>query len=246
MLTSLAALIALQSIDSAAEASRRRLADLPRAEQAIDADIAGAASGLEAARAKLQDSQAGRRALEKDVAAIDARLARFEDHKAAVKTNQEYTALLHEIATAKAEKDALEERILFAMEDADRFAADVKASEGRLAHATREGDLARVKLRAERGTLEADLARLTGQRADQQAKTEPRALALYEQLLKGRRGVAVALMTGETCTACHVRLRPHVTQLIRRNEEIVQCESCQRILYFLPPAQGAEVPASGA
>ena len=55
--------------------------------------------------------KAARRALEKDVAVVDARLSKFEDHKAAVKTNQEYTALLHEIATAKSEKDAVEEHL---------------------------------------------------------------------------------------------------------------------------------------
>jgi predicted nucleic acid-binding Zn-ribbon protein len=68
-------------------------------------------------------------------------------------------------------------------------------------------------------------------------------LAKYEQLLKQRRGIAVAQMAGETCRACHVRLRPHVAQIIRRNDEIIQCESCQRILYFEPPAAPGVAPA---
>jgi len=46
-------------------------------------------------------------------------------------------------------------------------------------------------------------------------------------------------MTRDICKACHVRLRPHVTQQIRRNEEIVQCDNCQRILYFVAPAESA-------
>jgi predicted nucleic acid-binding Zn-ribbon protein len=132
------------------------------------------------------------------------------------------------------------------MEEADRLTADLKAADSRLAQVTREGEQSRGALVSERAALEADLARLSAQRADQQANTEPRALAIYEQLLKGRRGVAVAQMIGETCMACHVRLRPHVTQLIRRNEEIVQCESCQRILYYPPPAPSAEAAASQA
>jgi predicted nucleic acid-binding Zn-ribbon protein len=36
------------------------------------------------------------------------------------------------------------------------------------------------------------------------------------------------------CTVCHVRLRPQIFNQARRNEEIIQCESCQRILYFVP------------
>lgn len=246
MLSSLAALIALQSIDSAAEASRKRLAELPEAEREIEAGVAAAAADVDAAKARLHDSHAARRALEKDVAGVDSRLARFEEHKAAVKTNQEYTALLHEIATAKAEKDAIEERILILMEEGDRLAADVKAAEAVLAGSKRDGDAARARMAAERGTLESELARLDDQRGPQRSKTEARALAMYDQLLKGRRGLAVARMEGETCAACHVRLRPHIVQMIRRNDEIVQCESCRRILYYESPATGAEAPAGQA
>jgi predicted nucleic acid-binding Zn-ribbon protein len=246
MLPDLSALIALQSIDSAAEASRKRLAELPEAEREIDAGIAAAARAVDAAKARAQESQTARRALEKDVAGVDSRLARFDDHKAAVKTNQEYTALLHEIATAKAEKDGLEERILVLMEEADRLAAELKAAEAALASATRDAGAAKAKLGDERRMLEAELARLDAQRSAHRPGAAPRPLALYDQLLKGRRGLAVARMEGEICGACHVRLRPHVVQMIRRNEEIVQCESCQRILYWQAPepkSEGAAPPA---
>lgn len=243
MLPSLAALIALQTIDSAVEASRRRQVELPKAAEAIDARIAALASEVDVAKVRLQESQAARRALEKDVAGVDSRLARFEDHKAAVKTNQEYTALLHEIATAKAEKDAIEERILVLMEEADVLAAGLKASETTLAQAKQDAETARAQLAAEATTLEAELARLAAERAERRTTIDGRSLAIYDQLVKVRRGVAVAQMTGEMCTACHVRLRPHVAQVVRRNEEIVQCESCQRILYHAAPAQPAEASA---
>jgi predicted nucleic acid-binding Zn-ribbon protein len=100
----------------------------------------------------------------------------------------------------------------------------------------KRADAARAQLDTERKQIEAHLTRLTGERSAAAATVEPRTLALYEQLLKGRKGVAVARMTGELCEACHVRLRPHVTQQIRRNDSIVQCESCQRILYYVAPA----------
>jgi predicted nucleic acid-binding Zn-ribbon protein len=239
MLSSLASLIALQSIDSAADAARRRLVELPKALADIDARVGAATANVEAAKALLQESLTARRALEKDVAAVDTRLARFDDHKAAVKTNQEYTALLHEISTAKTDKDSLEERILVHMEEADQLTANVKAAEAELAAVKREGDATRAALSGEKKTVEGDLARLDAERADRRKTVEARPLAVYDQLLKGRRGVAVAQMSGEICTACHVRLRPHVTQSIRRNDEIVQCESCQRILYFAPQAPEA-------
>jgi predicted nucleic acid-binding Zn-ribbon protein len=38
------------------------------------------------------------------------------------------------------------------------------------------------------------------------------------------------------CTICHVRLRPQVFNNVRGNEEIIQCDSCQRILYWTAAA----------
>jgi predicted nucleic acid-binding Zn-ribbon protein len=50
-------------------------------------------------------------------------------------------------------------------------------------------------------------------------------------------------MRGETCEACYVRLRPAIAQQIRRNADIVQCDNCQRILYYQAPATDAAVSA---
>lgn len=198
--------------------------------------MTAARSVADGLKARLQDNNDKRRALEKEVSVVDSHLARFDNHKAAVKTNHEFTALLHEISVAKADKDRLEEQQLVLMEEADGIAADLKTAERALADEVKRADAARAQLDTERQQIEADLSRLAGERSAAAATVEPRTLALYEQLLKGRKGVAVARMTGELCEACHVRLRPHVTQQIRRNDSIVQCENCQRILYFVAPA----------
>ena len=100
----LSALIALQALDSAAETLRKRLADMPAAEQAISSAAEAARGGVEAAKARIQENNQARRALEKEIAGVDTRLARFDDHKAAVKTNHEYTALLHEICDGESQR----------------------------------------------------------------------------------------------------------------------------------------------
>jgi predicted nucleic acid-binding Zn-ribbon protein len=235
----LQSLIALQGLDTAADAIRRRLNDMPGAEREIEARIDAARAEVESARARLADNQHARRDLEKQVAQVDTRLTRFDDHKAAVKTNQEFTALLHEIATAKAEKDALEEQILLLLEAADAISADVRAAEARVAEVTREGAAARAALDAEQAAGRGTLEGLTADRTRAMADVPAPVLAKYEQLLKMRRYVAVAAIEGEMCTACHVRLRPAVALHIRRNDDIIQCDSCQRILYAVAkePAQ---------
>ena len=78
------------------------------------------------------------------------------------------------------------------------------------------------------------------ERKREAASVQPAVLAKYEQLLKVRRMLAVAPINGELCTACHVRLRPAVAQQVRRNEEIITCDSCQRILYAVPKTELTE------
>jgi len=241
MLPVLTSLIALQQLDTAAEAARRRLADHPAALQAIDRTVTDATAAVDAAKGALAASQHTRRELEKQVAGIDTRLSRFEDHRAAVKTNHEYTALLHEISTAKTEKDGVEEQILVLMEEGDTLQAAAKHAEQDMARVQRDGDTARAAIVAERTALEAEIGRLMSEKAAQSVDVEKVMLARYEQLLKARKMVAVAEMRGDVCGACHVRLRPAVTQQVRRNSEIVTCDSCQRILYWIPDA--AATPA---
>jgi predicted nucleic acid-binding Zn-ribbon protein len=240
-------LIALQALDTAAETARRRLAELPAAEQALDRRLAAASAAVDVAKAALTANQHERRDLEKQVAAVDTRLARFDDHRAAVKTNQEYTALLHEIATAKSEKDALEEQILGLMEAGDGLQAAVKDAEHAAAQVRTESDEARRALGAERRDLDAEITRLTEEKRQASADVAKPVLTRYEQLLKQRKMLAVAEMQGELCAACHVRLRPAITQQVRRGMDLVACDSCQRILYAKPaPAADATTSAAPA
>jgi predicted nucleic acid-binding Zn-ribbon protein len=74
----------------------------------------------------------------------------------------------------------------------------------------------------------------------------PKQLAsLFEQVARARRGVAIAEATRDgLCSVCHVRLRPVVFQQVRQNDSIVQCEVCQRVLYYVPPPQPVTPPTT--
>ena len=60
-----------------------------------------------------------------------------------------------------------------------------------------------------------------------------------------RRDEAMARAVDGHCAECHVRLRPQHYNEVRRNDTLIQCESCMRILYFDPDA-GPESAQAGA
>jgi predicted nucleic acid-binding Zn-ribbon protein len=63
----------------------------------------------------------------------------------------------------------------------------------------------------------------------------------YDRIVKKHHGVALAEVRDEKCTACGMRVRPHVFQEMRRanSEEMFHCETCTRILYYYEPASSA-------
>lgn len=245
MLEALSSLIALQALDSAADAARKRINDCPAAERALDDALAGAKAIADAAKAKVDENATARRALEKDVAAVEARMAKFEEHKASVKTNEQFQALNHEIEVAQASKSELEDQILALLDEADALEATLKAATADLAEQKKAADAERQALRADVAAQEKELERLATERAAATPDVPPALLAKYEQLLKGRKGVAVAAMVKGVCTACHVHLRPAVEQQVRKGDEIVPCDSCQRMLYYVaPPPEDTPVAAA--
>jgi len=246
MLPDLERLIALQQVDADALDARRHIAAHPELVKAADARLAAARAVLDAAKDALKVSQDERRELEKQAAVFQGRLTKFRDQQSAVKTNREFQALGHEIETATTELGSVEEQEIAKMVEADGLIATVKQAEAAMAVKQQEVDAGKAALAQALGSQEARLADALARRADVVLGISAATLAVYEQVAKVRKGVGVSAARDGLCSACHVRLRPTVYQQVRRNDAIVQCESCQRILYFIPPPAAAEAPAANA
>ena len=237
--------IALQRLDTAAEAARRKLADEPEHEKALDARLEAAKQRVATAKARLAENHNTRRAIEKELAVHQGRLSKFREQAMAVKTNQEYHAIQHEIAHAQDQIKTHEDRMLDQMLEADDLAAAVKKAEADFAAEQKAIDADRKAMKAEHTDLQSSLERIVAERTAIVSALDKQVLAIFEQISKKRQGVAVAEARNGICTICHVRLRPQVFNTVRRNEEIVQCDTCQRILYFAAPA-AASAAASDA
>jgi uncharacterized protein len=232
--------IALQRLDTAAHDASERLASEPERGRALEGRIEAARQAVAAAREHLSGNQAARREIEKTVAVHQGRLSKFREQAMAVKTNQEYHAIQKEIGFAQTEIKTLEDRILEGMLEADELTAAVKSAEAELATEQKAVDAERKAMIAEHAALESSLQKIQAERAELVRSLDPQVLAIFELVARRRHGIAVAEARDGICTICHVRLRPQVFNTVRRNEQIIQCDSCHRILYYVPaPAQQA-------
>jgi predicted nucleic acid-binding Zn-ribbon protein len=236
--------IALQRIDSTAQDAQRRLADEPERLRAFDDRLEAVRTRVASAKERLAENQGARRVVEKDVAVHQGRLSKFRDQLMSVKTNIEYQAMQKEIGFAQGEVKALEDKILERMLEADELTAALKRAEAELAAEQKAVDADRRKLAAELDEMRATLERVSKERTALIAALDPQVFATFDLVARRRNGVAVAEARDGVCTICHVRLRPQVFNNVRRNEAIIQCDSCQRILYFTP-APAAAAGAAG-
>jgi predicted nucleic acid-binding Zn-ribbon protein len=234
-------LVKLQHLETQIADAKQAIAAHPQRAAEIDARLNAARGRVDAAKKRLADSQEARRALEKEVAVYQGRLSKFRDQQSAVKTNREYQALGHEIETAQQELGNVEEKVIERMVEADTVADDIKQAEAQLAAEQKEIEAAKKALDDEQRITEQQLQQATEGRAAIIKELEPRLVELFEHVARARKGVAVSMATRDgLCSICHVRLRPPVFQHVRANSDIIQCESCQRILYYVPPPPPVE------
>jgi predicted nucleic acid-binding Zn-ribbon protein len=236
-------LIALQRLDSAADAARRRLADEPEREKALETRLESARQRVTHAKEHLTANQTARREIDKEVAVHQGRLSKYREQAMAVKTNVEYHAIQKEIGHAQAEIKTHEDKMLEHMLEADDLTAAMKKAEADLAAEQKAVDTDRKAMRAEHAELQASLEKIAAERSALVAAVDKQTLARFDLVSSRRNGIALAEARDGICTICHVRLRPQVFNNVRRNEEIVQCDSCNRILYFVHlPAPAAQNP----
>jgi predicted nucleic acid-binding Zn-ribbon protein len=237
-------LIELQQLDLAAERARRRIEDIPVDQAALEARIAERTAALDAVKERISASQAARREIEKELAAVQTRLSKFKNQLMEVKTNKEYQAMQKEMSVAEEEISTQETRLLERMEEADVLAAELKAAERELKAEQAEVAGQRKTLDAERDAAEHELAQTNKERTAIAAQISAGALGLFEHVARHRRGQALSEARDGTCTQCHVRMRPQVFNEVRRNDSLIQCESCSRILYYVPgPASTVAAPS---
>ena len=240
MLADLERLIRLQRLDDAAAEVERTVDAIPARIEALDTRLTASTATVDAAKRRLDDKKAERHAVEKDLGEVQTRLSRFKEQLMAVKTNKEYTAMQHEIATAEARVQRLEDAILEHMLDIDDLMAEVEETERALQADRTEVEHERAQLESQRARLEDELGGTSDDRAKLIGSIGAAARRVFETIASQRHGIAVVEARDGHCKLCNVRLRPQMLNRILLNAELIQCESCMRILYYHPDSVSAQ------
>ncbi len=227
-------LIRLHHAESDLKRIDAELAAVPRARGELDARLAADRSRLDSARAALDAATRSRKAHEAAVQDLESKRSKYKGQLREVKTNKEYTAVLHEIEGVEREIRTREDQILDEMEKAEALSQEARREEAAFRIVEQAGKKDGAELDAREGGVRATAEQLRGERERVAATVPEEAIFLYRRVAK-LRGTGVAEAREGTCQACHVKLRPQVWVEVRKNEALVQCESCSCVLFYEPP-----------
>jgi predicted nucleic acid-binding Zn-ribbon protein len=224
-------LIRLQTIDLDIQQLGAMIEKFPAISKALDDKLREAQAHLVATQEKSKNSLATRKKLEGEVTAHEGKISKYREQMLSVKTNEEYKAFQKEIEHAQAAIGKVEDSILALMLEAESNQQEIRSAEARL-----KEDQQRVS--QERSGLEADhqkevsaMESCCKERKELESQISGDLLPRYERVRKFRGGIGISAARDYVCEVCQVRIRPQVFQEIRKNDQIIACDACQRILY---------------
>jgi len=238
--------IRLQEIDNLLGDLRREIAALPKHIAEIEKKLVSHERKLEADRAALAANQKERKKCEGDIQVQEQKISKLKDQMLQAKTNEVYRAFQNEIEFCQKEIRKSEDRILELMGESEPLEKNVKAAESALKTEKADVDAEKKQARERTQADEKSAAELETERAAIVPGMSAAAYQRYERARKARRGIGVAEAIEGRCSACNMAMRPQFSQELKKGDEIMVCESCQRILYYNPPVSLEDLTGEAA
>jgi len=228
-------LIALQNADTNIRRLQAEIESIPERRAEIEKEFDQRAFEIRALEELRDNARQERSRLESEIFEQKQRAERADRNLMAAKKPDEYTAAIREADAARKQISSFETQILEQMEiaeqaekdlterapEVEKLGADMKARFNAFDEQVQTQQQQVENARAERERLMNELPKATS--------------AMYKRIASRiRDGVAMAEARNGACMACYMALRPQIMADVRRGEEVITCDHCNRILYYAP------------
>lgn len=223
----------LQQIDNEIDQHQSDLARLPVEVQDIARNLVVIRREVSEARERLTSIEKDLQKKEQDLAVEQDKIKRSERRLLSIKNQKEYNALSREVKLGKKVAGEIEDAIL-------GFMTEIEAIKKTLDRKDREYEGLEKSLLEKKAEMEAITAKaktaLVSLTTEKQAISEgvDRDFLKKYQTVQKARGNAVVELHGGSCSGCHMVLPPQLNIRILKQEEMILCPNCNRILYVKP------------
>ena len=225
-------LLEVQKVDQKIAHVRRDLDSLPAEKAKRDKALDELRSFHAESSGDLQTAEVGSRSNEASIKQADGELKKLEERLNTVKNNAEYQATLLQMESIRKERGRLEEEGLALIDKIETLGVTVE--ESKTALAAEEVVFKEFTAKAEELSRERQkqVAVIAKGRAELLTEIPPDLLEKYSRLFEARAALAVSPVEDHTCTGCYSSIPPNLQVKLQAGSAVVQCSSCQRILYL--------------
>lgn len=196
--------------------------------------LAEARVSLATEEERLVELERSQRDVEREVEDLRSKVALLEEklYGGSVKNPKELASLQEQVEHLKRKRRGQEDKVLDIMTEVEAMQKNVSLKSREVARIDEDWRAEQAMLSGEQAELNAALADLDQKRKDLISRIDAASLELYQGLRRKRQGRAVAKVEQGMCQGCRIVLPLNVLQRARIGQELVQCSSCERILYL--------------
>ena len=210
---------------------------LKAAQSGLQAELSGISQGVDVARedivvleATLAQRESERRELEATHAAELENIARSETNMKEIKTNKEFQAVGREITAARKQVTELEEQLLQKLSQIEELSAGLATKRSQCDELAENSAQRIAAKQAEITNIQSDIDADVVRREDVVKEIPASLVKKFTLLREQRRGQALAIARDGYCMGCNMHLPPQLYNNLYKNEELLACPHCQRIL----------------
>ena len=233
MQNTLRLLIELQEIEKKLRVLAKKKAHAPIQIEMMKEEESKAAEKVEEKQEMLKSAQRLRKELERDVEELERRHKKSKQRLLEVKSNKEYQATLKEIDDIEDLIRRGEDQIIEQMELAESVAKEIRERERLLSEAHERLEQEGSQLEKDAVKAETLIANLEEEKERIRPQIPPEMWQKYQLLSANRGGIALAPVNQSTCQVCHMNLPPQLFIDLQKNEKMMHCPNCQRIIYWV-------------
>lgn len=233
MISELTPLIRLQGIDLEIRKILQKKEKLPDRFEALQERVSQKEAGVEDMKEKIKDLRKRKMEIEDELELETERMKKSQQKMSAVQNNREYQALNKEIEEIKKANKTREDELLDLLEEIKNLEESVEEGDKELKKYKREAAAEQKHISSIAADLDKKIDELKKEGEAVEKEVKPDLLAKYRFLAERREGLVVAAVTDTVCSACNMNIPPQMYNELLRDESIMTCPSCQRLIYAL-------------
>jgi predicted nucleic acid-binding Zn-ribbon protein len=224
-------LVRIQELDDEIKSTTITINNIPQTIINLEKEIEKLNNNVQNNRNRIQEIKKQYKMKEGDLAENENKINKLNSQTFAVKTNEEYRAILSEVDYLKKENKKIEDEMINLLEEEEWL----KNTTNKLEQETKEhiddktNEIVTLKKNKEELIEKQEQAKMA---YEEHFNKLPQDIQEIYERISNVRDRAVCLIAGNTCTGCYANLTHQLMNELRKRNKILLCDHCGRILVF--------------